>query len=273
MLKRKKEPSALALERRRSFKILCLMVCIFGPLYAAVQINGRAKLLLAQQAAEAKAQAERPLKALASTRSVEPVEEVDDEPTTLQARNELVERRKDMCIAAMIQGEAGNQPIEGQRLAGYVGHMRAVDRWFNSDNPCIQVCKKGKGSHREFDGTKKFCTQIEAAYRHGGKLPSVPEKFMQLAHEIRSGEYQPKDECRKVRYFANFAESSSGGIKYFQRSTKIRCVEGDHLFAEDRPKIHKALAKMRPAKRTHAKPVLEASASSVKPKLKKVAHR
>ena len=179
----------------------------------------------------------------------------------LKTHTDLVERRKDMCIAAMIWGEARGEPREGQYMVGYVGHMRAVDKWFGSDNPCVQVCKTGNGSHREFDGTKHFCEQIKA-FKNGGKLPSVPEEFIKIAHEVRTGEYQPPAQCKSARYFANFAESSPGGIKYFQKNTKIRCVlpEGDQLFAEDRPQVRKAIAKMRPAMH-HAKPVVVAAKS------------
>ncbi len=184
--------------------------------------------------------------------------DVEVEPEALKAHQELSERRKDICIAAMIWGEARGEPDMGQKMAAYVGHMRAVDKWFGTDNPCAQVCKKGPGKHREFDGTKKFCAQIDSAFKKGGKLPTVPEGLIKIAHEVRTGAFVPPEECRKVRFFANFAESSPGGIKYFQRSTKIRCVFGDHLFAEEKPKAfriakakaHKAFAMVKSANHT-----------------------
>lgn len=171
--------------------------------------------------------------------------EVSAEVIRPEIRQAIIDARKDMCIAAMIWGEARGEPVAGQYLAGYVGHMRAVDGWFNSHDPCIQVCKH-RGKHREFDGTKQFCAQIESYWR-GGQHPTAPDEFMKIAHEVRTGAYQPRPECRNVRFFANFAESSPGGIRDFQKHTKIRCVEGDHLFAENRPKVFKAYAKMHPA--------------------------
>jgi hypothetical protein len=196
-------------------------------------------------------------------------EKPEQEAISAEVRQAVVNDHKDMCLGAMIEGEARDEPVKGQYMAGYVGHIRAVDKWFGSDNVCFQVCKR-KGKHREFDGTKKFCARLESVYRNGGQWPTVPEKFLSMAREIRTGAYQPPEECRTARYFLNPAYSSLGGIKDFAKNRKFRCVFGDHLFAEDRPKVRKVYAKVKHHRR--AKHVLEASASTA-PRHKKLAAR
>src|SRR6266404_6349008 len=106
-----------------------------------------------------------------------PPKEAPVEEHHTNIRLAVMDMRQDMCLGAMIDGEASDEPVAGQYLAGYVGHMRAVDKWFGSDNVCIQVCKH-KGRHREFDGAKKFCAKLEEAYRNGGHWPAVAEKYL-----------------------------------------------------------------------------------------------
>ena len=251
-------------ETRLKLWILAFTVCVLIPL-----IIGAGYVKRSVDAARARSEFSERL--VASFKAIQPVvltaaaEQATLEESTPEAIAQRVYVRQQKCLAHMIDGEAGDQGLEGMRAVAYVGYGRSLDNLveWGGTNLCDVVCKHTP-ERWQFDGAKAACLR---------NMTGQPSALaMEVAYKVIVGEYKADGCLPRARYFMNPVTSGNNGALWMLRKSKFCMTIGEHIFAEPRPIRNKMIAKAQ-HQRSHKKHPPVEVASKHKAKLQRVAHR
>ena len=223
-------------ERKLSAQILVAVLLALGAVKFCLWAKECAEIARAHEAAQIKLATLLRMPAMADATA--PVARAFYEEVEQENIPQRVFIRQQKCLAHMIDGEAGNQSVNGKKAAAYMGYARALDNkveWGGSDI-CKVVCIHTP-TRWQFDGAKHACLN---------NMQGEPsEVSMDVAYKVISGEYQPEGCLARARYFMNPDKAGDYGALWMLREAKFCTTIDGHAFFEPRPHRHNVYAKLR----------------------------
>ncbi len=147
------------------------------------------------------------------------------------------------CLWHLEWTESRGMPLEARRLAVYSAIARAADNKpeFGGSDECAVVYKKSKGVS-QYSGPSHY-----PLVRTGKEA----EESSRIVWEVMLGEWRPKGEEARIRYYLNRRYSAAKSIAWFDKATKLVREDGGHEYrraiepGEARDEVTKAVSKVR----------------------------